>query len=198
MEFTFKVTEEVSTEWKTGKFIIDDLKIVGSNVEFAEVKLYLDNALYEDTMSTWAGTRLHADDIFEQVLSAYLRNDTLYYESFGEDWSYFNTIKLLTEEKDGLVMKLPVISYNGTKVYELDLATLTANYYHYQDEFLILDATDHSILTDAENFFGEALDSDLAAIFKGDCKCLYMSEDIKKMVKEFGGEAAWIKEYSEM
>lgn len=202
MELTFTLADKA--KWKTGKFVIENLQIsdkLGNqdsqwedDITWDDIDLYLDGTKYEGDIQTWAGSNLGADDIFEQCLNAYLRNDSEDYESFGSEWSIFNKCESLKEWKDDLLIKMPIFKYNQFVVYELDLATPKNRYYSYNDYFLLLDING-GILTDMECFYSEAMYEDVCAILKGELKCLYKSDNIDEMIKEYGGKEGFLKEF---
>lgn len=46
-----------------------------------------------------------------------------------------------------------------------------------------------------ENFYSEAMYEDVCTILKGELKCLYKSDNIDKMIKEYGGKEGFLKEF---
>jgi hypothetical protein len=195
MELTFEFADKA--KWKTGKFVFDDLQIVGADddveVEYNDIQLYLDDKLYEGGINTWSTDNLSADALFEDVLNSYLRNNTGEFKSFGPEWSVFSEILDMTEKDGDLVMKLPV--YNmGFHLYELDLATPDTRYYSYDDNFIVLD-NNGEIITDYEEFYSEAMIQDLRDIITGKTKCLYMGYNPKAWIEECGGEQGFLEEF---
>lgn len=191
MELTFTLVDK--SKWKTGKFIIDNLQI-SEELEYDDIKFYLDDKLYDGSFETWAGSKLSADDIFEQCVNAYIRNDSDDYESFSPEWSIFNKIEHLKEYQDDLLIKMPVLRYDSFEVYELDLATPYNRYYSNGDNCLLLDING-GILTDMENFYFEAIVEDICKILKEEIKCLYKGENVDYMIKEAGGKEGFLNEY---
>ena len=116
MELTFTLADKA--KWKTGKFVIENLQISDKlgkqdsqwedDITWDDIDLYLDGTKYEGDIQTYAGSNLGADDIFEQCLNAYLRNDSEDYKSFGNEWSIFNKCESLKEWKDDLLIKMPI------------------------------------------------------------------------------------------
>jgi hypothetical protein len=191
---TFKFFED--SKYKTGKFDIDELKIIGSgedtDIEYDDIKFYIDGKLYDGDRTTWAGQRLSASDIFEQVLSAYLREETNDYKNF-EGFEIFKQMESLKEWKDDLLVKFPYYDY-GLRIYELDLATPASKYYHSGDMFLVLN-NNNEIVTDMECFYESAFYEDLCDILKDEVKCLYKDESVDRMIKELGGPEKFLEEY---
>ena len=183
-------------KYKTGKFEIDNLQIIGSGedteIEYDDIKFYEEGKLYDGERSTWSGQRLSASNIFEQVLSAYLREETNDYMNF-EGFEIFKQMESLKEWKDDLLVKFPVYDYR-LSIYELDLATPTARYYHSADMFLVLN-NNNEIVTDMECFYESAFYEDLCAILKDEIKCIYKDESVDRMIKEFGGPEKFLEEY---
>lgn len=202
MELSFKLADKA--KFKTGKFVIENLKIadiVGNSdsqlddeISYDNIELYLDGNKYDGTISTWAGANLGAADIFEQCLNAYIRNDTEDYELFSNDWNIFNKTESLKEYQDGLLVKMPIFELCQFSVYELDLATPKNRYYSCADHCLLISA-EGSVLTDLENFYSEAMYSDICAILKNELKCLYKSENIDRMIMEYGGKEGFLEEF---
>jgi len=197
MELTFDFTNDA--RWASGKFIIDNLRIVGEGdnleVNYDDIQLYLDGELYEGGISTWTTNSVSTDELFESVLNSYLRNNTAEYSNFGGDWSIFNQILDLTEKEGDLIIKLPVYDF-GVNLYELELATPENRYYSYGDSFLVLD-NDGKIITDYEEFYSEAMLQDLYDILTGKTECLYMGYDPKAVIEAYGGEENFISEFAE-
>jgi len=191
---TFEFFED--SKYKTGKFDIDELKIIGSgedtDIEYDDIKFYIDGKLYDGDRTTWAGQRLSASDIFEQVLSAYLREETNEYKNF-EGFEIFKQMESLKEWKDDLLVKFPYYDY-GLRIYELDLATPASKYYHSGDMFLVLN-NNNEIVTDMECFYESAFYEDVCAILKDEVKCLYKDESVDRMIKELGGPEKFLEEY---
>lgn len=191
---TFEFFE--NNKYKIGKFDIDELKIIGSgedtDIEYDDIKFYIDGQLYDGERTTWAGQRLSTSDIFEQVLSAYLREETNEYKNF-EGFEIFKQMESLKEWKDDLLVKFPYYGY-GLRIYELDLATPASKYYHSGDMFLVLN-NNNEIVTDMECFYESAFYEDLCDILKDEVKCLYKDESVDRMIKELGGPEKFLEEY---
>jgi hypothetical protein len=202
MELSFKLADKA--KFKTGKFVIENLKIadiignsnyqLDNEISYDNIELYLDGNKYDGTIYTWAGTNLSANDIFEQCLNAYIRNDTENYESFSNDWNIFNKTKSLKEYQDDLLIKMPIFELGQFSVYELDLATPKNRYYSCADRCLLMSA-EGSVRTDIENFYLDAMYSDICAILKDELRCLYKSENIDRMIKEYGGKEGFLEEF---
>lgn len=185
--------------WKTGRFEFDDLCIVGSGdnlrVKYDNIKLYLDGKLYEGGIACWATNSMTTDELFNSVLSSYLRENHAEYNSFDKQWSEsFKEIEALKEKKDGLMIKMPVYDYI-VKMYELSLATPDYKFYNYYDEYQMLGA-DGEIITDYENFWFQGFGEELAAIFQDKTTSLYMSDDTKTLIEEYGGKEYFIETYA--
>lgn len=197
MELTFEFTDKA--KWKTGKFVIDDLQVVGEGddveVEYDDIQLYLDDKLYEGGINTWSTNDVSADWLFENTLNSYLRNNTSEYKNFGEGWSIFSQLLDMTEKEGDLITKLPVYDF-GIQLYELDMATPENRYYSHDDSFIMLD-NNGEIVTDYEEFYSEAMLRDIYDILTGTTECLYMGYNPKEMIKEYGGEEGFIAEYEE-
>ena len=197
MELTFEFADKAN--WKTGKFVFDDIQVVGEgddvNVQYDNIKLYLDGKLYEGGIKTFHSNSVSADELFESVLNSYLRNNTGEYTSFGKEWSIFSKIMKKTKaNKSGLVTKLPVYDGFVVVVYDLQLATQDHRYYAHDDEFMMLDNSGE-IITDYEFFYTQAFEEDLFACLKGETKCLYQGYDTKAIIEEYGGAEGFIDYY---
>ena len=199
MELTFKLVK--GHKHDHGKFEIENLQVLDvdpdlrENVTWDNIILYLDGKLYENDIETFAMGNLDAEDIFRQCLNAYLRNDTSDYESFGDEWSIFKKCEVLKEYKDNLLIKMPIYEYDGLHIYELDLATPYNRYYYEScgNGFLCLDSNG-GLVTDMECWYEQGIIEDLCAIIKGELKCLYRGENVNLMIKEYGGEEAFLEE----
>lgn len=196
MELTFDFTDNAN--WKSGKFVIDNLRVVGEGddleVDYDDIQLYLDGELYEGGISTWSTNDVSADWLFENTLNSYLRNNAAEYSNFGEGWNIFSQILDMTEKEGDLITKLPVYDF-GVNLYELELATPENRYYSYGDSFLVLD-NESKIVTDYEEFYSEAMLQDLYDILTGKTECLYMGYDPKAIIEEYGGEENFISEFA--
>lgn len=169
--------------WKEGRFEINGLDIMdtGDNYEviYDDIELFVDGKPYDGSASNWAGQNYDVEQIFDQVLSGYLMNDGTY-TSFSDDWSIFTDLESLKMYQGDLLMKFPVYRYGEIIIYELGLATPNSRYYTSDsgDEYMMLD-NNNELVTDMENFFMEAFDSDLEDIEAGELDCLYMSDDVQ-------------------
>jgi len=67
MELSFKFNEKAN--WKSGKFIIDELEIINEEIEYDDIKLYLDDKEYDGGISTFTTNDVSADWLFESVLN---------------------------------------------------------------------------------------------------------------------------------
>lgn len=194
LSFTFKD----GMRWAEGRFEIDDLMITdtGDNYEvsYDGITLYVDGKPYNGTAESWSGHKFAAEEIFDQVLSDYLTNNQGVYTSFGDGWSAFLELNSLKEYEGDLLIKLPRFEYGEICIYDLDLATPKFKYYTYDDECLMLD-NDNALVTDMENFYTEAITEDITDILQGNLECLYMGYNVKEMIKEMGGEEAWLEEF---
>ncbi len=205
MELYFNLTE--LAKYKKGLFVFKNLKIsdnIGNSdsqweeeITYDAIDLYLDGIKYDGSIETWAGSKISTDDIFEQCLNAYIRNDIKYYESFSDEWEVFSKVNSLKEYKDGLLIKMPVFSMGQFRIYELDLATPKNRYYNHYDFFLLLDSK-NSIITDIEGFCFESMCKDICDILKGELKCLYKSKNVDTMIKEYGCKEGFLKEFDSL
>lgn len=197
MELTFEFADKA--KWKTGKFVFDDIQIVGEgddvSVQYNDIELYLDGKLYDGDISTFSSNSLSADELFESVLNSYIRNNRGEFAKFGPEWSIFSKIMDMTEKQGDLIMKLPVCKVDDIVLYELELATPDNTYYSYGDSFMVLDKSGE-VVTDYEEFYSEAMMEDIYNILTGKTTCLYMGYSPKEMIKECGGEDAYIEEFS--
>ena len=193
MELTFEFTDKA--RWKIGKFVFEDIQIVGESddvtVDYDDIELYLDGKLYEGGIATFRSNSLSVDELFENVLNSYLRNNTGEYKSFGKEWNIFDKIMKKAKTENGLVIKLPVYDGFNICMYELQLATPEHRFYAYFDMCMMLDV-DGEIITDYENFYMEAFDEDLVACLKGEVECLYRGYDVVAMLEEYGGEQGFL------
>lgn len=197
MELTFEFAD--NAKWKTGEFVFDDIQVVGEgddvNVQYDNIKLYLDGKLYKGGIKTFHSNSVSADELFESVLNSYLRNNTGEYKSFGNEWSIFSKIMKKTKaNKSGLITKLPVYDGFDVVVYELQLATPDHRYYAHDDEFMMLDNSGE-IITDYEFFYIQAFEADLYECLKGDTECLYRGYDVDAAIEDYGGEEGFIEYY---
>lgn len=196
LSFTFSD----KAKWSKGSFEIVNLCINGAGeeitVDYDEIHLFLDNQLYEGGITTWNTNNLSTEELFDSVLSSFLRENKDEYKSFDESWSAeFKELLDLKEWKDGFLTKLPFYSYK-VKLYTLELATDDFRFYVSDDCCLMLN-TSGGIITDYENFYFQGLGEELADIFLEKKTCLYMSDETKAMVEEYGGKSWWIQEYSQ-
>lgn len=184
-------------QYKNGRFEIDNLEIVGKgeglDIRYDDINLYLDGKLYDGHLVTWGGCRLSASDIFEQVLSAYLREDHSDYSEF-KGFEIFEKFEALKEYKDNLLVKFPVYNFS-VDMYKLELATPESRYYSCGDRFLLLDEN-NGIVTDMECWFETAIAEDICSVLKGERECLYKSENVDSMIEEYGGADGYLREYA--
>lgn len=192
LELSFTIQD--GKKFKRGVFLIDGLTILDTDgnyeVNYDDIDLELDGEPYDGSLEAWRG-KLSVENLFDQVLSGYFMGSDVY-ESFSDDWSVFSELNDLKEYKDGLLMKLPIYQYGDIYIYELDLATPDNRYYSCDDMVLMLD-NDNEVVTDQEFFFMQGIDEDITAILKGELECLYMGYNVKEMINEAGGEAAWLE-----
>ena len=200
LELSFTINQEGKRKrWQEGRFEINGLTVVdtGDNyeIDYEDLELFVDGEPYDGSASNWAGQKYTAEQIFDQVLSGYLMNEGIY-SSFSDDWSVFSDLNNLKEYEGDLLIKLPIFKYDEICVYELDLATPDNRYYSYIDEVMMLD-NNNEVVTDVEEFYMEALEEDVTNILQGDLECLYMGYNVKEMIKEMGGEDAWLEEFGD-
>lgn len=188
-------------KWKSGRFEFKELSVTGTgedtDISYSDIELYLDDKLYEGGISSWRENNLSAYDIFTDVFNAYLRDSREDFKAYDSGWDVFRPfVELYSDwnESAGCYMKIPQYDYK-VKIYELQYATPSCRYYQYDDEYLLLDPSG-SIITNYENFYTEGLFQDLANSFQGKEKCLFISDDVKNMVKEYGGKEWFIENCS--
>jgi len=180
MELSFKFNEKAN--WKSGKFIIDELEIINEEIEYDDIKLYLDDKEYDGGISTFTTNDVSADWLFESVLNGYLRGDSSYH-SFSEEWKVFKDIENKKEYQDDLIIKLPKYNYDRVELYELKLATRKYLYYEYSESCLLL-STDFVVITDMECFYMDSLYETIAEILLEKEKALYISDSMRRFIKE--------------
>lgn len=167
---------------KTGKFELTDCTVSSNDVDYDTATLYLDDKQYNGEFGSWGKDRLDAVDMFENIFSAYLRDDTTKIE-FLDGWDKFSKIKNLAKEQSGLKVTLPQYDVE-IRMYDLMLATDELLYYISDDYFLLLKTKDNSIVTDQEFFFDQALYDDAEKIQSGKLKALYTSRDFDTYIEE--------------
>lgn len=187
-----------SMRWSDGTFYIEgpDIRAIGNDFEitYDDIRLDVDGQPYDGSAESWAGHKYTVDEIFEQVLSSYLRQDGAYTE-FTQAWDIFSEIEDLKVYKNGMLIKFPVYDWSGISMFSLAYATPEHRYYSCDDQVLMLDEN-NEVITDMEMFYMEALMEDITNVFLGDTTCLYEGYDVKEMIEEAGGEAAWLEEYT--
>lgn len=196
-ELTFTFNE---FKYKEGMFKVDNLTVIDTldnyNVDYDNIELYLDGKPYAGDINTWSTNGVTVDYIFDEVVSAYLRNDTYDYSNFGSEWEAFDLLKNMGKVEDGIVTVLPVYSCGEVELYDLDLATPELRYYCGNDSYLLL-RDNGEVVTDMEHFYTEGMIEDLCDILKGDVECVYMGYNPKEFIKEMGGEEAFLEEFDE-
>lgn len=191
MELSFKFNE--NSNWKNGKFIINELKIINGEIEYDSLKLYLDNKEYEGGISTFTTNNVSADWLFENILNSYLRDDPDY-QSFSDEWKIFKDMENKKEYQDDLLIKFPEYDYGKLKIFELQLATKNHLYYQTFEECKLL-TRDYNIMTDMECFFTGALWEDLAEILLEKQKPLYINDGMKSYMNDYKKDI--LEEYKE-
>ena len=202
-QITLTCNTKGDKRFKECKFVIDELTLDTTNddefdVDYENITAYFDGEKYTGGISTWSSSNVSADFLFESVLSSYLRDNTDDFENFSDSWDIFKKFKDLAEWNDDLLIKFP--QYDGCRIrlYELDLAVPGFRYYGYQDYCLMLNEAG-GVVTDIENFYTNSMIKDLVAIFKGEMKCLYKSENVDYWIKEeFGSPEDFLKEYESL
>lgn len=166
-------------------FDVEDLSVTEDELVFDEVILYINDEPYDGSSETWAGHKMSDDDIFEQVVNAYIRNDSTDYTGFGNDWSVFDPILSNIEYDNGsnIAITLPVVEFNEIVVYELNMATTGFRFYNYDDEFLVLDSNG-GVVTDYESFYASAIFEEYEYIMNGKTECLYITPDVEEYLSE--------------
>ena len=198
LELSFSVASN-SGKFKSGTFLIDGLSILdtGDNYEvtYDDIDLLIDGKPYDGSITNWAGYAADAESLFDQVLNAYILRDGTF-SSFSPEWKIFSDVDSLKHYEGDLLVSFPAYEYGELRTYNLDLATPINRYYQTDSgEVLMLDA-DNSVVTDMEHWYEIGLDEDITAILKGELECLYMGYNVKEMIKEAGGEEAWLEEYT--
>lgn len=176
----------LSFSLKDGKdcyFDVENLSVTGEDVVYDDILLYIDGELYDQSAETWAGHKLSDSDIFNQVINAYLRNDSEYY-SFTSDWNIFDAFLADSEYVGNIPIELPQLFFDSVDMYTLDLATTDFRFYLTESgDFLALNKNG-GIVTDYENFYLSALYEEIEDILNGTTECLYMSEELKEYVDQ--------------
>ena len=188
MELSFTIKD--GKRWQDGKFVVDGLTILDADdnyeVVYDDIQLFVDGKPYDGSAESWGGHKYTVDDIFEQVLSGYLKGDGTY-TSFSEGWSAFKKLDDLKGYKGNLLVTLPVYNNDAIELYELELATPDNTYYSYGDSVMMLDKN-NEVVTDAEHLYMEALEEDIESIINGQLECLYISPNIEMMINTMDSE----------
>jgi hypothetical protein len=178
----------LSFSLKDGKdcyFDVDGLYVTDNAISWDNVKLYIDYAPYDSSFETWSGSKLSDDDVFEQTINAYIRNDTSDYKSFGNEWSVFDPLFLNMnyDSSKNLMLTLPVIEFDEVVLYNLDMATPDYTFYSHNDSFKVFDANG-GLVTDYENFFMSAMYEEYEDIINGKTECLYITPEVEEYLSE--------------
>lgn len=195
MELSFTIND-IKSKWKKGKFIVNNLQIDMSKeyeqITYDDLKLFLDDKPYDNSIETWAGYKLDASYLFDLTITAYIGKNETY--TFGDEWKIFDKADALKEEQDGLIIKLPIYDCDEFQVYELEYATPQFRFYSYYSNFLMLN-NEGKTVTDVDAFYTQGLYSEICRVIKGETKCLYKKSVIDRLIKETGGEAEFLKAY---
>ncbi len=203
MELSFELND--TKKCKIGKFIVKNLSIsdvIGNpetkenDIFYDDIELYLDGNKYSNTFRTEERNVITTDDIFEQCINAYIRNDIKEYKYFSDEWKVFDKTNELKEYQGDILTKLPVLYMDKFIVYDLDLATSESKYYCNSDGpyFIVLDNEGY-VKTDMEYFYDNSINNDIYYICKGIKKCLYQSANIKKILDMYGNKENFLKEH---
>lgn len=183
LTFEFKSGNQFSG--KQGRFELEGLT-VSSEIEFDDISFYIDDEKYEGGISTFTSNSLSAEELFSDIVNAYLRDDTTDFE-FDNDWKVFNTIKNKSKYQGNILVSFPQ-DYYGIVEFECMLKTNEYGFYYSDDMFLMLDKN-NGIVTDMEQFFTQALDEEIEDIQSGAKKALYTGEEFDTYVAEYFGES---------
>lgn len=203
-ELSFQLKE--GNPYGYGKFVFEDLQVNPENKEpitYKSLKLYLNGAMYQNTIENWAGIKADANDLFETVLNAYFRKDLSSFEPMRPEWS--DCFSCLEEEytkwewiqEDNTLLEFPQISYGEITVWQMDFI-LPDCYYASEkdgDRVLLLDDK-RGIISDVEALITGQLYQDTGAVLCGDKECIYQSDNIKYFI-EAEGKDDLIEAYKE-
>lgn len=197
MELTFELNIPTA-KWKKGKFIVENLTINMSNgdepITFDDIKLFLDDKPYDNSIEAWAGYKLKPEHLFEACINSYIAGNKDY--SFSDEWKIFNKANSLKEEQAGLITRLPFYYCGEFLVYKLEYATSKFRYYQFYDNPLMLD-TEGRVKTDVEAFYMQALYDDICKVINGEERCLYKDPIIDLIINDAGGEQGFLDTYGE-
>ena len=169
-------------------FDVNGLSVSRSEITYDSIALYINDTPYDGSYETWSGNKLSDDDIFDQVVNAYIRNDSTDYSSFGNEWSVIDPILKNMDYDSNLdiAITLPVIEFDEVSMYHLDMATTEFRFYSHEDSFLLLN-DNGGVVTDYENFFMTAMEEEYEKISNGSTECLYINPDVEEyLAEEFG------------
>ena len=183
LTFQFKSGNQFSG--KQGRFEIEGLT-ASSEIEFDEITFYIEDEKYEGGISSFTSNSLSAEELFSDVVNAYLRDDVTDFE-FNDDWNIFDSIKNSSKYQGQILISFPQDDF-GIIDYECMLKTDEFGFYSHDDLFLMLD-DNNGIVTDTELFFTQALDDEIEDIQNGKKKALYTGEEFDAYVAEYFGES---------
>lgn len=183
LTFQFKSGNQFSG--KQGRFEIGGLT-ASSEIEFDEITFYVEDEKYEGGISSFTSNSLSAEELFSDVVNAYLRDDVTDFE-FNNDWNIFDSIKNRSKYQGQILISFPQDDF-GVIDYECMLKTDEFGFYSHNDLFLMLD-NNNGIVTDTELFFTQALDDEIEDIQSGKKKALYTGEEFDAYVAEYFGES---------
>lgn len=191
----FEIVAE-GARWKTGRFEIENLKVVtedGSKIfVYDRIRTYLDGALYQGGIETWSCHNMDDEDLFTSILNAYLRNDIDNYH-FGDEWDVFKELKLSGEDPAEKIIQYVAGAFEE---YALILAVPEKRYYAFEDVCMLCDEKG-GILTDIEMFFKNELYADIVRILKNETSCLYKGYDFDCIVEEYGGPEGFLRTFDD-
>ena len=175
------------------RFQIEDPTVTQTNIDFKELKFYLDNKEYDGDFSSFRTNHVPADEVLMGLINAYLRNDTEDLE-YINGWEIFDSLKdlqrydstpeYIQKYKTPLLTAFPQMQpWGEIIIYELQLATDEERFYTV-DDYCMLTDENSVILTDMEGFYDNAFIDELKKINRGTKPILYITKYLKDNIKE--------------
>lgn len=197
MVMNFKIFDEES-KWEIGRFEIENLKVIDEKgkkrISLGRIQTYLDGALYQGGIETWAHSNVKDEELFTSVLNAYLRDDVETYH-YGDEWDFFKELKLTGGS--GPAEKILQYVAGAFEEYALILAVPERRYYIFEDDACMLCNEEGGIITDIDMFLMNELYKDIVHVLKEETPCIYKGYDFDCIVKEYGGPEGFIKAFDE-